>query len=261
MLRRCFQLPPKRNMVMIRYMPASIVPWVSGTLLILVSALPGLALDFSMKELVLWMLPLLAASCIASCYSPRHKLLAGLSYMILFPLILVVTECLHEIRTVIISDGWINGVESIIRFFCAYWAICCIPVLIGSLLGLGLSKFKVGAFGNPYLFGYFLVVSTTLITYQVGILFDIPLSLLITSAEIDLTHGMSFIFAFVLPVFIVVLASLFAVSYAASYHPWKRRPLAWLCYMVVFPVPAVLMSAAAYIFLSLCYAAVVYIFS
>ena len=251
---------------MIRYMLASIVPWVSGALLILVSALLELAMDFPLKELVLWVLPLLAASCIASCYSPRHKLLAGLSYMILFPLILVVTECLHEIRTIIISDGWINGIGSIIHFFCAYWAIGCIPVFAGSLLGLGLSKFKVGAFGNPYIFGHGLVCSTMLITYQVGILFDIPLSLLIRSAGIDLTPMIGWVFVF-LPVFIVVMASLFAASYATFYHPWKRsRPLlAWLYHMVVFPIPAVFMSAAVYtflwLFLSMCYAAVAYIFS
>lgn len=234
---------------MIQYMPASIIPWASGALLILVSALLGLALDFFMKELALWVLPLLASSCIASCYSTRHKLLAGLSYMILFPLILVVIECMHEIRIAIISDGWIDGVESIIRFFCAYWAIGCIPVFVGSMLGLGLSKFKVGAFGNPYMFGYFLVSSTVLITYQVGILFDIPLSSIIRSAEIDLTlsYEMGFIFSFILPIIIGVLASLFAASYAALYHPWKRRPLAWVWYMVLFPIPAVLMSAGAYV--------------
>ena len=278
---------------MIRYMPASIAPWASGALLILVSALLGLALDFFLKELVLWVLPLLVASYTAYFYSPRYKLLAGLSYMILSPLILVVTERLHEVRTVIMSDGWINGVESIIQFFCAYWVIGCIPVFIGSLLGLGLSMVRVRlqemsstcrmssqvgyrppnrinfrVFVSDLLFGYFWVFAITLLSYEAGvfletsILLDIPLSSLIRSAGVDLTHleilsGVMLILIFMLP-FIVVLVSLFPASYAAADHSWERRPLVWLRYMVIFLIPAVLMSTAAYIFLRLCYAAIVF---
>ena len=249
----------KQGMAMILYMLGggknitSIMPWVSGAVLILISTLLSLRWNHY-KELVficLWTLPLLVASYCASCYSSRHKLLAGLSYLIFFPLLLTVVGCLNGAEAGIISLGWIDGFKEIIRFFCIYLVIGCIPVFTGTMLGLGVSRLAVGAFGDPHTFGLFLVTATLLVVHKVGILFDIKIAYLLRSVGMEddftISTAMTLVF-FILP---FALASLFAASYIASCYSRVYGLLAWLWYVAFFPFMAILISYAIFIISSL----------
>ena len=86
--------------------------------------------------LVLWILPTLAAY-VASRYSERHKLLMGLSYVIVFPLIGAVV---HYISGQLGGVVDFDGLPGIMATFKLYLGVGSILVILGTALGLVLSK-------------------------------------------------------------------------------------------------------------------------
>ena len=124
-------------------------PWSFGVLLILVFAVLGelvVSLDDyvfhrgeinrSILLLVLWVLPILA-SYIASRYSERHKLLMGLSYIVLFPSIGAVA---HYISGELGGTVDFVGLPGAMTTFKLYLGVGSILVILGTVLGLLFSK-------------------------------------------------------------------------------------------------------------------------
>jgi hypothetical protein len=124
-------------------------PWSVGVLLILAFAVLGellvlldeyvfhrVGINRNALLLVLWVLPILA-SYIASRYSERHQLLMGLSYVILFPLIGAVV---HYISGELGGTVDFVGLPGAMTIFTLYLAVGSILVILGTALGLLLSK-------------------------------------------------------------------------------------------------------------------------
>ena len=124
-------------------------PWTLGMLLILAFALFGELLvvfdDYIFHRvginrdallLTLWTLPILA-SYIASYFSKKHKLLTGLSYMILFPL---VGTMAHHINGKLGGTVDFVGLPADIATFKLYFGFGSILVILGTALGVIFSK-------------------------------------------------------------------------------------------------------------------------
>ena len=124
-------------------------PWALGFLLILASAVLGelvvllddyvfhrVGINRNALLLVLWLSPILA-SYIASRYSERHKLLMGLSYVVLFPLTAAVV---HYISGALGGTVDLVGLPGAVATFKLYLQIGSILVILGTTLGLVLSK-------------------------------------------------------------------------------------------------------------------------
>lgn len=94
----------------------------------------GLRLDRVL--LVLWALPLLAAY-VAARYSPKRKLLAGLSLAILFP---AIGAMAHYVNGVLGGTVDLVGLSGALVTFKVYLAIGGALMVTGTLLGLLLSK-------------------------------------------------------------------------------------------------------------------------
>lgn len=124
-------------------------PWRLGLLLILAFAVLGelivllddyvfhrVGVSRNVLLLVLWLSPILA-SYVASRYSERHKLLTGLSYVILFPL---TGAAVHYISGAL---GWavdFVGLPGAMATFKLYFVVGSILVILGTILGLMFSK-------------------------------------------------------------------------------------------------------------------------
>ena len=124
-------------------------PWALGVLLILAFAVLGellvifndyvfhrLGINRNALLLALWALPILA-SYIASYYSEKHKLLMGLSYLILFPLI---GAAAHYINGELGGTVDFVGLYGSAATFKLYFGVGSILVILGTSLGLLLSK-------------------------------------------------------------------------------------------------------------------------
>lgn len=124
-------------------------PWSLGVLLILAFAVLGelivllddyvfhrVGINRNALLLVLWILPILA-SYVASRYSEKRKLLMGLSYLILFPLIGAVV---HYISGELGGTVDFVGLPGAMATFKLYLRVGSILVILGTALGLVLSK-------------------------------------------------------------------------------------------------------------------------
>jgi hypothetical protein len=124
-------------------------PWAVGMLLILTFAVLGelftvfndyvfhrLGLNRNAVMTVLWVLPFFAAY-FASRYSETHKVLTGLSFMLLFPL---VGSVAHYINGELGGPVDFVGLSGAALIFKLYFAVGSILVIAGTLLGLLLSK-------------------------------------------------------------------------------------------------------------------------
>lgn len=128
-------------------------PWSLGVLLILAFAVLGelivllddyvfhrVGISRNTLLLVLWILPILA-SYVASLYSERHKLLMGLSYVVLFPLIGAVV---HYISGELGGAVDFVGLPGAMTTFKLYLGFGSILVILGTALGLLFSKRNSG---------------------------------------------------------------------------------------------------------------------
>jgi len=86
--------------------------------------------------LALWALPILA-SYVASRYSKRYKLMMGLSYVIVFP---VIGSAVHYINGELGGKVDFVGLTGAITTFKLYFGIGSILVILGTALGLMRSK-------------------------------------------------------------------------------------------------------------------------
>lgn len=124
-------------------------PWNLGILLILAFAILGelivLLDDYTFYRvgvsrnallLFLWILPIFA-SYVASRYSEKYKLLMGLSYVLLFPLIGAVV---HYISGELGGTVDFVGLPGAMAIFKLYLGVGSILVILGTALGLVLSK-------------------------------------------------------------------------------------------------------------------------
>lgn len=129
-------------------------PWSLGVLLILAFAVLGelivllddyvlhrVGINRNVLLLILWILPILA-SYVASRYSERHKLLMGLSYVILFPLI---GALVHYISGELGGTVDFVGLTGAIAIFKLYLGVGSILVILGAALGMVLSKKNSGS--------------------------------------------------------------------------------------------------------------------
>lgn len=129
-------------------------PWSLGVLLILAYAVLGelivllddyvfhrVGVNRNALLMVLWILPILA-SYVASRYSERHKLLMGLSYVILSPLI---GSVVHYISGELGETVDFVGIPGAMVVFKVYLVIDSILVILGTALGLVLSKKNGGS--------------------------------------------------------------------------------------------------------------------
>jgi hypothetical protein len=126
-------------------------PWTLGVLLILLGAVAGellvvfhdyvfyrLGINRNAILLALWALPVLS-SYIASYYSKKHKLLMGLSYVVLFPLIGTAAHYINGELGGAVDFAGLSGAAAIFKL---YFGIGSILVILGTLLGLVLSKIR-----------------------------------------------------------------------------------------------------------------------
>lgn len=124
-------------------------PWAFGFLLVLAFAVIGellMAFDGyvfhrtgisrNLLLTILWILPM-AASFVASAYSQKHQLLAGLSFLPLFPL---VGATAHYINGQLGGTVDFTGVSGAVETFKLYLGIGSVLMIIGTALGLALSK-------------------------------------------------------------------------------------------------------------------------
>jgi hypothetical protein len=125
-------------------------PWSLGFLLILTHFVLGVLIggidDYVFSRiginrdallLTLWILPILA-SYVASRYSKKYKLLMGLSYIILFPLIGAIVTYVNGELGVVRTE--FVGVPGAMVMFKLYLAVGSILVILGTALGLVFSK-------------------------------------------------------------------------------------------------------------------------
>lgn len=91
-------------------------------------------------SMFLWLFPLLAAF-IASFYSRKRKLISGLSYILVFP---VLASMVHYLNGEF--GGAVDFVEGsgIIVFFKVHLTISAIIITIGAFLGVAFSKGESG---------------------------------------------------------------------------------------------------------------------
>ncbi|MCU7850531.1 MAG: hypothetical protein KZQ89_21675 [Candidatus Thiodiazotropha sp. (ex Lucinoma kastoroae)] len=124
-------------------------PWMLGLLILLMFVVLGelsvvfgdyvfhrLSIDRSTLLWILWLMPLVAAY-VAARYSMTHKLLAGLSYLILLPLIGAVA---HYINGEFGGTVDFTGLQGAVTTFKIYLGVGSIVVLVGTFLGIALSK-------------------------------------------------------------------------------------------------------------------------
>jgi len=124
-------------------------PWAIGILLILVYAVVGellvafhdyvfyrIGINRNAILIALWALPVLS-SYIASYYSKKHKILMGLSYLVLFP---VIGAAAHYINGTLGGKVDLAGLSGAVITFKINFVIGSILVILGTLLGLMLSK-------------------------------------------------------------------------------------------------------------------------
>ncbi len=97
-----------------------------------------IGIDRSYLSLVLWLFPL-AAAYIASRYSSQYKVVFGLSYMLLFPLIATVG---HYINGEFGGAVDFVGKAGIVVFFKIHFVISAIIIVIGTILGVAFSEKK-----------------------------------------------------------------------------------------------------------------------
>ena len=129
-------------------------PWSLGVLFILAYAVLGelivlldgyvfyrVGLNRIALLMVLWILPILA-SYVASRYSERHKLLMGLSYVILSPLIGAVVHYISGELGGTVDFVGSHGAKVVFK---VYLVIDSILVILGTALGLVLSKQNSGS--------------------------------------------------------------------------------------------------------------------
>jgi len=130
-------------------MSSNLKPWSLGLLiLIMFSVLGELSLVFSEYVfhrlginrdefmMALWVLPFIA-SFIATYYSTSLKLVVGLSYLILFPLIGSIGHYLNGELGGVVD---FTGISGAMTTFKVYLSIGSIVILIGAFLGVALSK-------------------------------------------------------------------------------------------------------------------------
>jgi len=123
--------------------------WELGVLLVLAFAVLGelivafddyvfyrLGMDRNLLLLVLWSAPLLA-SCIASYYSERLKLLAGLSFHVVFPVMKTVA---HYVNGELGGAVDFVGPSGALIAFKVYLGVGSILVIVGTAIGLAFSR-------------------------------------------------------------------------------------------------------------------------
>lgn len=125
--------------------------WSTGVLIIVAFVFVGelslvfgeyvfyrLGINRDVFMLVLWALPFIA-SFVATYYASSLKLVYGLSYLLLFPLIGALG---HYINTKLGGTVDFTGIAGAVEIFKIYLSIGGILILIGSFLGLVLSKVR-----------------------------------------------------------------------------------------------------------------------
>ncbi|MDH5573560.1 MAG: hypothetical protein OEY89_17480 [Gammaproteobacteria bacterium] len=100
-----------------------------------------IGIDRNIIKLIFWLTPMFAAY-IATYYSKTNKLLMGLSYIILFP---VIFTCIHYINGEFGSAVDFTGSSGALVVFKVSAAIGSIMIIIGTLLGLLFSKQKTSS--------------------------------------------------------------------------------------------------------------------
>ena len=124
-------------------------PWALGVVLVAAFAVFGelllvfddyvfhrLGLNRNALLLALWALPFIAAY-VAARYSETHKLLAGLSFLILFPVIGTAAHYLNGALGGTVDFAGLSGAAVTFRL---YLALGSVLVITGTLLGLLFSK-------------------------------------------------------------------------------------------------------------------------
>ena len=125
--------------------------WALGAVLILAFAIVGellvafddyvfhrLGVDRNLTLSILWVLPL-AAAYVAARYSPQYKLLAGLSYLLIFPL---VGAAAHLVSGVLGATVDFKGLSGAWLVFGVDLAIGSLLIVAGTFLGVLLSRPK-----------------------------------------------------------------------------------------------------------------------
>lgn len=125
--------------------------WGLGVLLILAFAIVGellvafddyvfhrLGVDRNLTLSILWVLPLVAAY-VAARYSPQHKLLAGLSYLLILPF---VGAAAHFVSGVLGTTVDFKGLSGARLVFGMDLAIGSLLIVTGTFVGVLLSRPK-----------------------------------------------------------------------------------------------------------------------
>lgn len=125
--------------------------WGLGVLLILAFAIVGellvafddyvfhrLGVDRNLTLSILWVLPLVAAY-VAARYSPQHKLLAGLSYVLILPF---VGAAAHFVSGVLGATVDFKGLSGARLVFGMDLAIGSLLIVTGTFVGVLLSRPK-----------------------------------------------------------------------------------------------------------------------
>lgn len=126
--------------------------WAFGVLIILLFVVIGellivfndyffyrLGINRDLLFTILWVLPFIA-SFVAAYYSEKYKLIAGLSYLVLFPLIGAIA---HYINGELGGTVDFVGIRGALTVFKIYLMIGSILIIFGTGLGLALSKRKI----------------------------------------------------------------------------------------------------------------------
>ena len=126
-------------------------PWAYGVLLILVFAILGELLmlfdDYVFHRIgvsrdlvltVVWLLPA-AATYVATRYSPTHKLAAGLSFLVIFPL---TGAAMHYGIGALGGTVDFPGLSGAKVVFGLYFTIGSVLIVAGTFLGVWLSRPK-----------------------------------------------------------------------------------------------------------------------
>ena len=125
--------------------------WSIGLLILLLFAVLGEAVvafhDYTFGRIgiakntilyILWVLPL-AAAFIATYMAESKKIIVGLSYLVLFPLLAALIHYLHGELGGTVDFG---GVKGAVFVFKLYFYIGSALTILGTILGLLLSKSK-----------------------------------------------------------------------------------------------------------------------
>lgn len=141
----------------------NITPWVIGALLLLAPIVQSYKLEVHRMEAPLalwtWVLPMILASCIASCYSAKHKLLAGLSYMILSALIFAIIHYINVAPGGVTHGNWSDPAKlsAAVTVFHSYLLTGSMPAIIGTALGFWFSKPKADVVDDLWPLSLFLL--------------------------------------------------------------------------------------------------------